>query len=106
MPREANLFRITGGSPSRALKRVANIPPSWIARARKARKAREPQVAKALQKASRLRRRRPNARDAIRNAEMELRALLREWEVAYQKQCFYYGIRALLEIGRKGKTSL
>jgi hypothetical protein len=37
---------------------------------------------------------------------MELRALLREWEVAYQKQCFYYGIRALLEIGRKGKTSL
>jgi hypothetical protein len=106
MPREANLFRITGGSPARALRRVANIPPSWIARARKTRKAREPEVAKAILKASRLRRRRPNARAAIRTAETELRAALREWEIAYQKQCFYYGIRALLELGRKGKTSL
>jgi hypothetical protein len=106
MPREANLFRITGGSPARALKRVANIPPSWIARARKARKSREPEVAKAMVKAARLRRRRPNARAAIRDAETELRGVLREWEVAYQKQCFYYGIRALLELGRKGKTNL
>lgn len=106
MPREANLFRITGGSPARALRRVANIPPRWIDRARKSRKALEPDLAKAFVRASRLRRRRPNARAAIRNAELEVRAALREWEVAYQKECFYRGIRTLLELGRKGKTSL
>jgi hypothetical protein len=106
MPREANLFRITGGSPVRALRRVANIPPRWIDRARKSRKALEPNLAKAFVKAERIRRRRPNARAAIRRVEMEMRGVLREWEVAYQKECFYYGIRALLELGRKGKTSL
>jgi hypothetical protein len=31
---------------------------------------------------------------------------LEEWELAYRKECFYYGIRVLLDLDRTGKTKL
>jgi hypothetical protein len=107
MAREAKLFNATSGSPTRGFRRLTgNLPPSWIDRAAEARKAREPELLKALRQVQGLRRRRPNARATIRAAEKELNAILREWETAYRKECFYYGIRALLELDRKGATRL
>jgi hypothetical protein len=55
MAREAGLFVESGGSPLRAYLLLksqgsANIPPSWIDRARESRKAREVDVAKVLKK--------------------------------------------------------
>lgn len=93
MAREAALFDGTGGSPVEAFLRLrqagSNIPPAWIDRARESRKKRQKALSSALQKGS---------LDAV--------YLLREWETAYRKECFYYGIRALLEMGRSGKTRL
>lgn len=107
MARQAKLFDVTSGSPTRGFRRLSgNVPPSWIDRATVARKAREPEVLKALRRLQSLRRRRPNARATIKLAEQELRAVLREWETAYRKECFYYGIRVLLELDRKGATRL
>lgn len=107
MAREAKLFDVTSGSPTRGFRRlVGNLPPSWIERATVARKAREPDVLKALRRLESLRRRRPNARATIKAAEKELRAILRDWETAYRKECFYYGIRVLLELDRNGSTRL
>lgn len=93
MPREAGLFDGTNGSAMEAyllLRRDGgNIPPAWIDRATASRKTREKALAKAL---------RGNSLDAI--------SLLRDWELAYRKECFYYGIRALMELQRSGKTKL
>ena len=106
MPRQARLFESAGGFSSRALSKLqGNIPPNWIARARKSRKSIEPDLAAAIRKVKRLSKRRPDARATIRAAEQELRTVLRAWEVAYQKETFYYGLRALLEISRNGETS-
>lgn len=105
MPREARLFESAKGSPSRALfKLQANIPPNWIARARRSRKSLEPDVVTAMKKVRRLRKNRPKARVAIRAAQRELKVLLRAWELAYSKESFYNGLRALLEISRGGKS--
>jgi hypothetical protein len=41
--------------------------------------------------------------DAIEEGLAGYSTLL-EWEEAYKKECFYYGIRALLELDRNGKT--
>jgi hypothetical protein len=107
MPREPKLFNASKGSPSRGFLRLAgNLPPSWIDRAITSRKALEPGVLNAIRKLKRLRVKRPNARVTIKAAEGELRAALREWETAYQKECFYYGIRVLLELERGGSTRL
>lgn len=94
MAREAGLFDESGGSPLRAYLLLksqgsANIPPSWIARARESRKRREVEIARALRKG--------NVADIIR---------LEDWELAYRKECFYHGLRVLLELERKGKTRL
>lgn len=93
MPREATLFEETKGNSVEAyllLRRGGgNIPPAWIDRANASRKNREKALAKAL---------RANSLDAI--------SLLREWDLAYRKECFYYGIRALMELQRSGKTKL
>jgi hypothetical protein len=78
MPREAKLFDSVKGSPTRALSRLeGNIPPAWIKR----------------------------ARATIATAVQELRGVLKAWELAYQKETFYGGLRALLEISRNGTTS-
>jgi hypothetical protein len=105
MPREAKLFDSVKGSPSRALlKFQVNIPPNWIARARGSRKSLEPDIAASMNKLLKLRKKRPNAHATIKAAEQELKVLLKAWEVAYRKEAFYNGLRALLEISRNGKS--
>ena len=105
MAREAKLFNITKGSPTKGFLRLTgNLPPSWIDRASESRKALEPGVLKALRKLKHLRLKRPNAVATIKAAERDLKIALKEWEIAYQKECFYYGIRVLLELDREGKT--
>lgn len=93
MPREAGLFEEAGGSPVRGyilLKQGGgNIPPAWVDRARTSRVNRHKSVKKALQEGG--------------IAEI---AVLEDWELAYRKECFYHGIRALFELERKGKTTL
>jgi hypothetical protein len=94
MPREATLFEESGGSPLRALVLLksqgsANIPPAWIERARKSRKNREATVATVLRKG--------RISDVI---------LVEDWQLAYQKECFYRGLRILLELERSGKSKL
>ncbi len=105
MPREAKLFESAKGSPARALFKLrGNIPPNWIARARRSRKSLEPDVVGAMRKVQRLRKKRPNAHATIKAADHELRMLLKAWETAYRKESFYNGLRALLEIGRNGES--
>jgi hypothetical protein len=105
MPREAKLFESANGSPARALfKLQGNIPPNWIARARRSRKGLEPELVAAMRKVRRLRKSRPNAQATIKAAQQELTVLLKTWEVAYRKEVFYNGLRALLEISRDGET--
>jgi hypothetical protein len=94
MAREASLFDETGGSPLRAYLLLksqgsANIPPAWIDRARASRKKREKEVAKVLKQGK--------VTDVVR---------LEDWELAYRKEAFYRGLRVLLELERKGKTTL
>jgi len=107
MPREAKLFDSVNGSPTRALSRLeGNIPPAWIKRARASRKSLEPDIVLAMKKVQKLRRTRPKARATIAAAVQELRGVLKAWELAYQKETFYHGLRALLEISRNGVTHL
>jgi hypothetical protein len=94
MPREATLFEQSGSSPLRAYLMLkadgsANIPPNWIDRARGSRKNREKLVASILKK-----------------GRVQDFPSLEDWELAYRKECFYYGIRILLELERKGKSGL
>ena len=93
MPREAGLFDSAGGSPVEAFfllrEEGGNIPPAWIERASESRKNREKKLAKLLSE---------NSLDAVQ--------ALRDWELSYRKECFYYGLRALLELWRSGKTKL
>jgi hypothetical protein len=94
MGREATLFEESGGSPVRAYILLkaggsANIPPNWIERARESRKNREKEVALALTEGG--------ISDLL---------TIEEWELAYCKECFYRGIRILLELERQGKTKL
>jgi hypothetical protein len=107
MPREAKLFVSSAGSAVRAfLKFRANIPPRWIKNARNSRKRIEPEIVAGFRSFSRLRKDRPRARVAIRNAQRELREALVRWEVAYAKENFYRGIRVLLELQRNGTSRL
>jgi len=94
MPREATLFDESGGSVLRAyllLKNAgsANIPPNWIERAKESRKNREKAVASSLKTGK--------VQDILR---------LEQWELAYKKECFYRGLRVLLELEREGSSSL
>ena len=107
MPREARLFASSEGSVVRGfLKFRANIPPRWIRNARTSRKRVEPDIAEAFRSFKRLRKDRPRALVAIRNARKELRAALNRWETAYGKENFYRGIRVLLELQRNGSSNL
>ena len=107
MPREAKLFAASAGSAVRGfLKFRANIPPRWIGNARTSRKRGEPEIAAAFQSFMRLKKNRPRAQAAIRNARKELRVVLNRWEIAYHKENFYRGIRILLGLKRKGASNL
>ena len=93
MPREATLFESTGGNLFLAYLALreegANIPPNWIKRSHVTRKNREKEMAKQLKAGT-----------------LDAANLIRAWDVAYRKECFYRGLRALLEIQRQGKTKL
>jgi|SRR5215813_1958061 len=107
MPREAKLFNSSSGSPVIGfLKLRANVPPRWIDNARTSRKRHEPEIDKCLHKLRRLRKTRPGAKVAIKNANKELKAVLRFWETAYAKETFYRGVRILLEIERNRTSPL
>ena len=107
MPREARLFDSCSGSAVRGfLKLRGNITPRWIDNARTSRKRFEPKINKLLRNVIRLRKRRPGARVLIRNVERELKAVLKDWEMAYKKETFYRGIRILLEVQRDGSSQL
>jgi hypothetical protein len=93
MPREAGLFEKSCGSAVKAFHILrqsgVNIPPNWIDRSAASRIGRQKELGKQLHSKS---------IDAV--------PLLEDWELAYQKECFYYGLRVLLELERKGKTKL
>jgi hypothetical protein len=93
MPREAGLFEAAKGSPLKGYmlikKAKKNIPPSWHKRARVSRKNREEQVTRVLHKRS-----------------IADRSILKKWEQDFMKECFYRGVRALLELDRIGLTRL
>jgi len=94
MPRRAELFEQAGGSALEGYLLLksgggGNIPPRWIENARSSRKQREQSIATAL-------------REGDRGEIMSLR----DWEVAHRKECFYRGIRILLELERRGSTML
>ena len=107
MPRKAKLFVSSSGSAVRGfLKFRANIPPRWIRNARVSRKRIEPEIVRSLHRVVDLRKDRPRARVAMKNASKELRTLLKRWEVTYSKENFYRGIRILLELQRSGSSKL
>lgn len=92
--REATLFEEAGGSALRGYlllksRGSGNIPPAWIDRSRESRKSREKAVA-----------------EAFRKGKLAGVTTIEDCELAYRKECFYYGIRALLELERSGKTKL
>jgi hypothetical protein len=93
MPRGASLFELTNGDVVKAYfeikKNGSNIPPMWIERAKQSRKSREIDLGKKL-KANKL--------DAV--------TLLNDWNDSYKKECFYRGLRILLELQREGKSNL
>jgi len=94
MPREATLFEESGGSVLRAYLLLksngsANIPPNWIERAKDSRKHREGNVAKVL-----------------RDGKLKDIIAVEDWELAYRKECFYRGLRILLELERGLKSAL
>jgi hypothetical protein len=94
MPREASLFDSSNGSVIKTYMLLksggsANIPPNWIERARLSRKTRESAIALLLKK-----------------GRLQDFPQLEDWEVKYRKECFYRGLRALLELERVGKTKL
>src|SRR5262245_37260372 len=105
MPREARLFDRFKGSPARAWPKVtANIPPNWIKRAKATRKRREEELAEAMQTLRDLQENRPRARVALNTAKAHLKSALMDWEISYRKECFYNGLRILLELSRDGKS--
>lgn len=91
MPREAGLFEAADGNIVDAYlilrKEGKNIPPNWIERARCSHKSSEKDLGRAL-KAGRL--------DAV--------TMMWDWHTAFRKECFYHGLRALMEMERKGRT--
>ena len=51
----------------------------------------------------------PAAQDvaqALRRKSKAGQSTLKEWGKRYNKECFYYGLRVLLELAKKGKTRL
>ena len=88
------------------LKFRANIPPRWIKNARVSRKRIEPEIVKALLSVQSIKRKRPRARATLKNANRQVRTVMIRWEMAYNKENFYRGIRILLELQRNGSSKL
>ena len=107
MPREAKFFESSSGSAVRGFSKFrANIPPRWIKNARTSRKRIEPEIVDALRSVKSLRKDRPRAQVALKNANKQVKSVLSRWETAYNKESFYRGIRILLELQRNGSSTL
>jgi hypothetical protein len=107
MPREAKLFVSSSGSSVRGFYKFrANIPPRWIKNARNSRKRIEPEIVKALRSVKSIQQNRPRALVALKNATKQFKTELGRWEIAYNKENFYRGIRILLELQRNGSSAL
>ncbi len=93
IPEHPSLFERAGGSPLEGYFLVkagkVNVPPAWFERAQESRINRHEATVTALQE-----------------GDWGSIETLRDWEKAYQKESFYYGIRVLLELERAGKTKL
>jgi len=93
MAREATLFESPDGSVLKGYRLLqrggANIPLMWIQRASESRCRLHKDVTQALRRKSK-----------------SGQKTLKEWETRYNKECFYYGLRVLLELARKGKTRM
>lgn len=93
MPREAALFESTNENLFLAYLTLreegANIPPAWIDRSRRSRKNREKELARLL-----------------KAGKLDAANYIRDWELAYKKESFYRGLRALMEMERQGKTRI
>jgi hypothetical protein len=91
MAREAGLFENAQGDPLRGYillkQNGGNIPPNWIDRARESRKRSHKSVARIL-----------------KSGGVADITVLEEWDLAYRKECFYNGIRCLMELERNGRT--
>ncbi|HPE10411.1 MAG TPA: hypothetical protein PLT28_11735 [Saprospiraceae bacterium] len=91
MPREAGLFEAANGNPFEGFlllrQQGGNIPPSWIERSTESRKNTEKELG-----------------GLLKSGDFDAVHKLKEWEEKYRKECFYYGLRALLELERNGKT--
>ena len=87
---ESTLYEQANGDPVKGYlllkSKGGNVPPAWVERYTKSRRSKQPGVAKALK------------------AGLKGYATLLEWEEVYKRECFYYGIRALFELERNGKT--
>lgn len=70
---------------------TANIPPNWIDRAREARKSREGDLAEAMQRLRDLQAHRPMAAAATKASQAQVKVLLEDGELSYQKECLYNG---------------
>jgi hypothetical protein len=93
MSKEEDLFKQSRGSPVMAylsMKRAGeNMPLSWLKRQEKSRQKLDDEVARVL-----------------RNFENSDITVLAQWEIIYQKEWFYKGLRCLYELDIKGKTEL
>lgn len=93
-PREAKLFEQTGGSILKAYLLLkenpgTNIPYSWYERASQSKRRIHSDISEVLKK------------DSLKGYYK-----LKEFETKYRKECFYYGLRLLLELERNKKTNL
>jgi len=93
MAREATLFDDTEGDVFTAFLHLReegkNIPPAWIERSRTVRKSKEQTLGRLLK-----------AKD------LDAANHIRDWQIAYRKECFYRGLRVLFELERNGKTKI
>jgi hypothetical protein len=89
---EDTLYNQAGGSPLvgyMLLKSEGkNVPPNWIKRYKKSRRDKH-----------------ENIIIALKNKGFSGYSSLLEWEDNYQKECFYRGIRILMELEREGKSA-
>jgi hypothetical protein len=63
-------------------------------------------IVQSLGSLKRLRKTRPRAQVAIKNASKEVREVFDRWKLAYNKENFDRGIRIFLELERNGSSNL
>jgi hypothetical protein len=88
------------------LRLTGNLPPNWIEPCDGVTEGARTRRAQGNAPTQTVAQETPNARVTIRDAARDLRLILRQWGIAYQKECFYYGLRVLLELERAGPTRL